>query len=131
MKYVVGYTVPHIQEVKFGIEAHSPQEALIRVEAMFGNGTLWDESDGCMLLHDGFSEDEGAGHALEFTLTEELGDNDYPRRHASVLAMEKDATARAVAEQLVEAYRRATDAGVPVSSSDIDAAYLLALECQL
>ena len=131
MKYVIGYRVPHIHEVKVGIDADSAEQALAKAQMMFDNGKRWDESDDCMLLHNDFSEDEGASHAFEFTLSQELGDNDYPRPDYSVRAMEKDATARAVVEQLVEAYRRASETGAPVKGGDIDAAYLLALECQL
>ncbi|MES1942295.1 hypothetical protein T5B8_18743 [Salinisphaera sp. T5B8] len=131
MKFVIGYSVQQMKQVKVGIEASSAEEALAKAKMMFDNGKHWDESAECMLLQEEFAQCEVTPRALEFTLSEELGDNDYPLPHSSVRAMEKDATARAVVEQLVEAYRRSSETGEPVSANDIDAAYWLALECQL
>ncbi|MES1933209.1 hypothetical protein T35B1_11397 [Salinisphaera shabanensis T35B1] len=131
MKFVIGYSVQQMKEVKVGIEAANAEEALAKARLMFDNGKHWDESNGCVLLQEALAQSEVTPRALEFTLSEELGDNDYPLPHASVRAIEKTSTAHAVVEQLVEAYRRSSETGEPVRAKDIEAAYWLALECQL
>ena len=127
MKFIVSYTLPYVHRVMVGIEAASEEAALTKAQALFDEGSLWDDTPRLPLLLDDFEEDGDSGQALQFMIEETLAEGeDYPPPDASVRAIRRGNAARRAAELLVAAYRRGEATG-SVAWEDLDLAYQTAL----
>ena len=126
MKFIVGYTLPYEHRVMVGIEADSEEEALVKAQAEFDEGTLWADTETMPLLLDEYEEVEGG--FLDFRIEQALPEGGvYPPPDASVLAIRRDNAARQAAELLVAAYEAGADGG-SIAWEDLDEAYAAALK---
>lgn len=55
-KHVVSYSLPYSHDVMVGITAESPVRAIATAEALFDDGTIWDDTDDVPLLRDDYDE---------------------------------------------------------------------------
>lgn len=126
MRAIVEYSVMHVRTVRVVIDAHNRDMAVGAVLARASDGSLWDDTPECRLIHD--ETDQGRPHGALYL--GRLKKADPVSVDTTVTAQQRLAMANVVVEQLVEAYRRAEETG-SINWSEIDAAHALACECQL
>ena len=128
MKFIVSYTLPYEHRVMVGIEADSEEEALVKAQAEFDEGTLWEDTEAMPLLLDEY-EEVSFGRGLDFKIEQALPEGGvYPPPDASVLSIRQDNAARQAAALLVAAYEAGEDAGGSIAWEDLDEAYAAALK---
>lgn len=128
MKHIVEYTLPYEHHVLVGIETDTPENAIATAEALFNEGTIWQDTTEVPLLFDDFEEDGDAGVPLEFKVVQTLGpDEPWPKGDASVQELRRRAEALHAAHLLVEAYRRGEESGGSIDWADLDRAHEAAL----
>jgi len=129
-RYVVEYSLAHDHVVQVGVIAKDEAAALRLAETKFDNGTIWDDTADCPLLHDDFEERDG--NILEFRIAKVVSRQSttvdrWPDADASVIQLRREKAAMRAARLLVEAYQRGEESG-SVDWEDIDLAYEIALQ---
>lgn len=126
-KFIVEYTLAYDHVVRVGIEAEDSEAACEKAEALFEDGSIWDDSAEVPLLYDDYEEQND--NTLEFKATE-LTDGQYPEPASCVIQAKETNAYRAVARAFLKAYAAGANGG-SIEMSDLDDAWGLAVAAGL
>lgn len=119
-KHVVQYTLAYDHVVCVGIEAESPEEAIEKAQALFSEGTLWNDTPEVRLLTDDYVEQEH--NVLNWEVLES-GKDSYPPVDSSVTDLKERAALTKVARSFIEAYEAGQRNGGSCDQGRLDAIF--------